>query len=83
MSVISFIKDLRLLELVTDQIWISFAIWCLFIYLALSQDFGWLTSLVLIIGGALLNLLALIKWFRQNKTTKTKTMLRLNKPASR
>lgn len=80
MQIIDFIKDLKMIELITDQLWLSLAVWGLFIYLAVSQNFGWLTSLVLVIGGALLSLLSVIKWFKGRKTAKLTPPARFNSP---
>ena len=52
-----------MLETITAQPLLALAFWLLLLYFVFTIDLDWPLMLVLIIGGALLNLLALAKRF--------------------
>lgn len=73
MALIDFIKQLNLIEQITDQLWISLAVWALLIYFVFEFRPNWQFSLILILVGFILTLKALVKKFLkkdlENKTS--------------
>lgn len=65
MSLPDFIKELNLIEQITDQIWVSLAVWLLFLYLVYEFQLHWILALILILAGFCLTVKALFKKFRQ------------------